>query len=116
VETATWIVRGDTGARKRVDVPVRFAPGSSAATLHGTVSLDWGDSYAFGAAGGQRLTVGDVHTKPGVAFDLSSVDGAHHVTLVPGVATTLPAAGSYTLLVGTNAEETTPYAFTLTIR
>jgi hypothetical protein len=116
VAAETWIVRGDTGVRKRVDVPVRFAPGTSSATLHGSISMDWGDSYAFVASHGQRLTLDAVRAKPGVTFEVSSVDGAHHATLVPGVATTLPASGAYTLLIGTDAADATPYAFTMTIR
>jgi hypothetical protein len=113
---ASWMVRGDTGARKRVDVPVRFAAGASSATLHGSVSMDWGDSYAFVASRGQRLTVDAVHAKPGVTFDVSSAGGAHHASLVPGVAATLPASGAYTLLISTGDDAATPYTITMTIR
>jgi len=42
VAAETWIVRGDTGVRKRVDVPVQFAPGTSSATLHGSTSISPG--------------------------------------------------------------------------
>jgi hypothetical protein len=118
VESASWMVRGDTGERKRFGIPVHFAPGTSAAALHGNVSLDWGDTYALRASRGQHLTVENVRVPAGsgVAFYLTAPDRNHTQTLAPGVAATLPVAGAYTLLVDVDRNEATPYAFTLTIR
>jgi hypothetical protein len=116
VQSAAWMVRGDTGARKPFDIPVRFAPGTSAAALRGSVSIDWGDTYTLRASRGQQLALANVHAGSGVAFSLTAPGDTHAQTLEPGAAVTLPVSGAYTLVVESERDEATPYAFTLTIR
>jgi hypothetical protein len=116
VQSAAWVLRGDTGARKPFDRPVRFAPGTSAAALHGSVSIDWGDTYTLRAARGQQLTLANVRAGSGITFSLTAPGDAHTQTVVPGAAVTLPASGTYTLAVESERDDATPYALTLTIR
>lgn len=51
--------RYDVGLQQRrpYERPVRFAPGTTATTLTGSVAYDFGDRYAFAARAGQRVTI-----------------------------------------------------------
>lgn len=109
-------VRGDTGARKPDAVPVRFAPGSSAARLHGSASLGWYDAYAFGASRGQRLTIGSVGSRAKLTLTLFGPADAPPLGVHAGVPVTLDRNGTFTLHVENDRDEETPYVFTLSIR
>jgi hypothetical protein len=45
------------GQRRPYEVQVRFAPGTWATTLSGSVAYNFGDGYVFEARAGQRLTI-----------------------------------------------------------
>ena len=114
VEVASGRVRGDTGARKS-DVAVRFAPGASSATLHGSASTGWYDAYAFDAAKGQRLLVDGVRSSAKVTLSLFGPGGTV-LDLRAGTPFTLPASGRFQLHVDIGGESDVPYALTLAIR
>jgi hypothetical protein len=110
-------VRGDTGERKGNAIPVRFAPGTSSAVLTGLVSTGWYDEYAITAARGQDLTIGALRVPAGTTFGLIPRNGSGTpIDLRPGVATPLPASGSYLLMVDTDSESSQTYRATVTIR
>ncbi len=110
----TWIVRADLGARKLVDVPVRFAPGTSSVMLHGSSAQDWYDEYEFSAQRGQQLTVDAIHARDTLTLTLYRGDKA--IDLKPGIATTLPASGAYRFHVEAQTDTPHPYSLRLTIR
>jgi hypothetical protein len=116
VDQAYARVRGDNGARKPNDVPVRFAAGASAATLRGSASTGWYDSYAFDAQAGQRLTVGGAHAKGKIVVNLLGPEPAGPLTVVLDQPLVLPKTGSYHLQVEVAAENDVPYSLTLAIR
>ena len=45
------------GERRPYEVPVRFAPGTTGATLSGSVAYNFGDAYVFEARAGQRISI-----------------------------------------------------------
>jgi hypothetical protein len=110
-------VRGDTGARKRNAIPIRFAPGASSAELTGRVEAGWYDEYAFVAARGQRVTIGAPGVPATTTFGLipHGSSGAP-ISLTPGVATMLPASGPYLLVVDTSSDTSQMYRATIAIR
>ena len=107
-------VRGDTGERKRDDVPVEFLPGASSAVLHGSVSPDWDDSYMLVADRGQQLIISGVHASHPVTF--SGFAGPQHtpVTLTAGKPFVLPASGPVQLHIASDGSAS--YRATVTIR
>lgn len=109
-------VRGDTGARKPDAVPVRFAPGTSSARLHGCVATGWYDDYTFAAARGQHLTIDAVtgDSAPSVTLFVPGRSGT--IELRPGRPLALERNGTYRLHVDGTGERETPYALTLAIR
>src|ERR1700693_3765067 len=114
IETAR--VRGDTGARKPNDVPVRFAYGASSARLKGSVSLGWYDEYALAAAKGQRLMIDGIASQKKLSLTLFVPNSAQVVDVAPGVPVTLGSSGTFRLHVENGSEAGAPYALTLTIR
>ena len=115
----SWRVRNDTGERKPMSIEVKFAPGTSSARLHGKTAVGWEDVYAFAAAAGQRISIGDVSPSRGLDVELAQ-DGKSPVRVAPGgPSATLPASGRYRLTVepsGDAPDAGMPYSFTLTIR
>ncbi|HEY0380940.1 MAG TPA: hypothetical protein VGC72_01965 [Candidatus Elarobacter sp.] len=109
-------LRGDTGARKPSAVAVRFAPGASAAQLHGSAAIGWYDGYTFDAAKGQRLLIGGVRSRAKIRLSLFGPDGNPLDGLRARTPFTLPAPGTYRLHVENDAEQDVPYALTLAIR
>jgi len=116
VAVAVYRVRGDTGARKPDAVPVRFAAGTSAARLHGSVTTGWYDSYTFGAERGQRLIVSNVTSRGTVSLTLFGPADGNAVEVHAGVPVTLERSGTFRLSVDGADERATPYALTLSIR
>jgi hypothetical protein len=116
VEQTSARVRGDSGARKPNDVPVRFAAGASAATLRGTASRGWYDSYTFDAQAGQRLTVGGAHAKGRIVVNLLGPEPAGPLTVLLDQPLVLPKTGSYHLQIEVDVEDEAPYSVTLAIR
>jgi hypothetical protein len=119
VVTGSARLRGDTGARKPDQVALRFAPGTSSAQLHGSVSLGWYDDYAFSANRGQRLTVDRVTSRARMSLVLMTQDGRRRVELTPGGAITLADSGPFVLRVENERpsdEPPVPYELRLTIR
>ncbi|HEY0394679.1 MAG TPA: hypothetical protein VGD01_09310 [Candidatus Elarobacter sp.] len=115
-QTAAFRVRGDDGSRKPDHADVRFAPGASAATLHGTVAAGWYDVYRFGASRGQRLTVSGIRSAQPLTFFAYGTDLSQIIRVRAGVPVALPVSGAYSLHVDTEAGESVPYTLTLTIR
>ena len=113
VAISTARVRSANGARKANRIPIRFAPGTSAATLTGTVSQGWYDEYALGAAPGQRITIGG---PANLTYSLTSQAEARSIDLKPGVAAVLPAGGRYLLHIDGGSENEQTYRATVTIR
>ncbi|HMD03547.1 MAG TPA: hypothetical protein VKG44_11340 [Candidatus Baltobacteraceae bacterium] len=109
-------VRSDNGERKPNGVPIRFKPGASSADLRGTVSLGWGDDYAFDAVRGQTVTIGGVVAAKPVRVMLSWANAAKTIELHPGVGVTLPQSGSYSLLVDGEGETPAAYSLRFAIR
>ncbi|MBV8298720.1 MAG: hypothetical protein JO083_04040 [Candidatus Eremiobacteraeota bacterium] len=109
-------VRGDTEARKPNDAPVHFAAGASSASLHGSVSTGWYDSYAFDAARGQTLLIDGVRSGAKLVLHLSVPDGDRFTDVRPGTPFTLPKTGTYHLIVDTDSVTDVAYALTLAIR
>jgi hypothetical protein len=113
VAIGTARIRGDNGARKANQIPVRFAPGTSSATLTGAVSEGWYDEYALGAAAGQHITIAG----PGsLVYSLTARAGGHSLDLKPGVPTAIPAAGTYLLHIDGGSDTGQAYRATVTIR
>lgn len=115
VEAESWKLRG--ADRKPMSVPVRFAPGTSSARLHGTIGLGWTDDYTVDAAKGQSLEVSSFSGKRSTLIRLSG-NGVDR-TLTPGQPIVLPAAGAYTIdvdLGDASDDRDEAYAFTLSIR
>jgi hypothetical protein len=110
-------VRVDTGARKPDEVPVRFAPGSSARTLRGTASTGWYDSYAFAARAGQRLTLdaaGGTRNLNLILYGPGS--GGKLIPMTLDEPITVPASGTYHLLVEVESDADRAYSVRLRIR
>lgn len=110
--------------RKPYQVPVRFAPGTSTATLSGYVALNFGDEYVFEARAGQNLTIALAKysgRRPSISLyygsDISILADIPGAT--GGWSGTLPRTGSYHLFVdGTDESDgtrRTTYAINLTI-
>jgi hypothetical protein len=118
VVTAASRVRGDTGAAKPDQIPLRFAAGTSAARVRGSVSLGWYDQYVFSARRGQTLRVDGVQSAARLDLVLIWGDGKR-TELVPGTPLALPQSGSYLLHVENGSpsdDPPVPYAFTIAIR
>jgi hypothetical protein len=113
VAISTARVRGDNGARKANEIPVRFTPGTSSAVLRGTVSEGWYDEYALVAAPGQRITIAG---PSGLTYTLTPRAGEHSLDLRPGVPAAVPAGGTYLLHVDGGGEDPVSYRATVTIR
>jgi hypothetical protein len=115
VDTAR--VRGDNGARKPSQVPVRFAPGASSAVLSGHVSAGWFDDYLIAAASGQRVTIAAVHGPADLTFALVPRSGNGDVIrLKADIPAVLPASGDYLLHIDTGSAGDVAYRATLSIR
>lgn len=115
VETESMRVRMSDGAKK-IDHPVRFAPGASSAKLAGSVSTGWYDVYTFDAAKGQRLAIDGVRSRAKVTVTLYAPGNGEAITLEPGVLTTLRSSGTYRLQVDADSEDGASYAMHLVIR
>lgn len=112
------------GQRRLAEVPVRFAPGTFATTLSGTVAFNFGDDYDFDARAGQRVTIdasktAGHHASVSLYYgdDTSSIAELFDTYTWSGV---LSKTGTYHLLVdGTNEHDEGhmyPYEIRLTIR
>ena len=112
---ASGRVRGTDRARKPNGVPIRFAPGSSSAQLHGAVSLGWYDVYTFDAARGQRLTIDAVRSQSRVTLVLYGPQGGS-AALTAGTPYTLPKSGSYQFQIENVSESDLPYTLRFSIR
>jgi hypothetical protein len=110
-------VRGDTGERKPLSLPLRFAPGASSAPIAGRISAGWSDDYELNAARGQQLTLGAVHGPADLTFSLVPAGGkGGSIALTPGKPASLPVSGTYHLSVDTGSDEARDYRATVTIR
>jgi hypothetical protein len=105
-------LRGDTGESKPDSVPIRFAPGTSSAVIHGRVATGWYDQYTFDAAAGQRLMVGGPAP---LSYSLSLEPAGQPIELQPGRAVTLPKSGRYRLLVDGAGDAEQAYSAAITI-
>lgn len=115
--TSSGRLRGSDRAYKPDDVPVRFAPGASAAQLSGKAAMGWYDAYAFTASKGQRLTIDGVRSHANVSLTLiGPKPGAPFETVRPGVPFTLRESGTYRLHVENDSESDVAYTITLAIR
>jgi len=108
----TQRVRGDTNESKPDTVPVRFAPGTSTAVVHGRVSEGWYDQYTFAAAAGQQFTVSG---PAALTYSLAVESSDQSIELRPGRAVALPKGGRYRLLVDSAGEGEQTYSATITI-
>lgn len=93
VTTSTVRVRNDNGARKPLEIPVRFAPGTSSRVLRGRASLGWGDLYTFAAKHGQRVSVANVRSRAPLMLTIFLPKLSDSFQLKPGSAFTVPRAG-----------------------
>ncbi|HEY6326872.1 MAG TPA: hypothetical protein VIW73_10220 [Candidatus Cybelea sp.] len=110
------------GERRPYEVRVRFAPGSSATTLSGTVAYNFGNEYVFAARRGQwisiRLRSEAGHTGASLYYD----DDVSSLAELSGAAWsgTLSKTGTYRLYVFDSNERDeyrrTRYEIRLTIR
>jgi len=116
VNTGSWRVRGDTGERKPLDVPIRFATGASSAQLHGAISIDWGDSYSFEAQQGQHVTIDSVVSSKPLTLSFYPAETGVYVELHPGVAVALPKTGKYSLLIDNVSDKAATYSLRFSIR
>ena len=85
--------------RRPYQTLLRFAPGTSSAILRGTTALNFGDTYAFRAHGGQRISIRllDGTGKPPPAIYLNCNEKTIADVDPPGWAGTLPPCDMYTL-------------------
>lgn len=97
--------------RRPYAVPVRFAPGTSATTLSGTVAYNFGDEYFFNARAGQRISI-RLRSEAGAPYTNASLyydDDVSSLARLSGGAAwsgTLPMTGTYRLFVsGTNEHD-----------
>jgi len=109
-------VRADNGARKANDVPVRFVAGASSATLHGSASTGWYDSFAFDAQQGQLLTIGEVRSRGTVTITVFGPGTGATLAVAFDKPVVLPQSGRYHLEVEVASDADVPYALTLAIR
>jgi hypothetical protein len=119
VAVDSWRSRGDTGSRKPMSVKIKFAQGTSSASLAGAVSVGWGDVYTFAATAGQRLTISSVHPASDIDVELFPENRSPVHVVLNGKAIFLPATGTYQLTVDpgeAGSEKGMRYSFTLTIR
>jgi len=117
VSVSSARVRGDTGERKPENVPIRFAPGSSAAQLTGRISAGWYDNYELAAARGQRIAISAVQGPADLTFSLVPATGNHgSIGLAAGKPALLPVTGSYHLVVDTGSANPSAYRAIITIR
>jgi hypothetical protein len=116
VDASSARVRGDTGAMKVDDLPIRFAPGASSAVLRGKASSGWYDQYAFTAVKGQQLTISGVHAPGQVRIAVLSFGGGQIGDITIGEPYTLPKTGRYFMQVEPDAENDVPYTLTFAIR
>jgi hypothetical protein len=98
------------GERRQSEIPVRFARGSSAESLSGTVAYRFGDDYVFDARAGRGITItlrgptGQSAPRISLYYDdqissLAELNG-------PGIwSGKLPKTGSYLLLVSGSDEQ-----------
>ncbi len=110
----------ETHETKPTEQPIRFAKGASAATVTGSASLAFPDSWTFAAKRGQLLTL-DLERTSGAAATLTlvgpSVDGGHVVAdSQVKWSNRLPADGRYTILVDAKGDGRAKYALTVGIR
>jgi hypothetical protein len=112
VAIASARIRGDNGTRKANAIPIHFAPGTSSATLTGSVSEGWYDEYALVAAGGQRITIAGPSS---LSYELSN-QTSRSIALKPGVPARLPAGGTWLLHVDAEGDSGVAYTATVTIR
>jgi hypothetical protein len=112
------IVSKATGAAKKIDVSVHFAPGTSSATVSGNVTRGFGDSYVLDANAGQTMSV-VVHPRAGnlVSLSIYHGSGADSETVAAGTSLSwrakLPKSGRYEISVDDSGAA--PAAYTMTI-
>lgn len=112
------------GERRPYETPVRFAPGTSATTLSGSVAHTFGDDYVFEARAGQRLTIELTrHTGRHPFISLyygSGISSLAELSDTDRWSGELPRTGAYHLLISGSSEsdETrlSTYEMRLTIR
>ena len=80
--------------------------------LSGSVSEGWYDEYALVAARGQHITIAG---PAGLNYELTN-HTSRPIALRPGVAVTLPAAGTWLLQVDGGGDTGQAYRATVTIR
>jgi hypothetical protein len=115
-QIASARVRGDTGAEKSDDLPIRFARGASSTVLRGSASEGWYDSYAFDATKGRHVLISGVHAGSPVRITVLTADGTTFAQVTPGRPYRLPASGAYHVQVEPDAEHDVPYSLTFAIR
>jgi len=110
----------DTHEIKPTAQPIRFVKGASSATVSGSASLAFPDSWTFEAKRGQMLTL-DLQRTSGAPLTFTLVGPSKEGGRV--VADTqvkwsnrLPADGQYTILVDAKADGRAKYALTVGIR
>jgi hypothetical protein len=109
-----------TGEAKQIDVPVRFAPGTSAATESGNVTNGFDDSYVLDANAGQMMSV-VVHPKAGTLVSLYIYHGSGSDLQVIFGGTSLswrgklPKSGRYEISVSDSGAAPAPYTMTIAI-
>jgi len=102
-------------------IAVRFAPGTSATTLSGTVAGEFGDTYYFQARAGQRVAIALTRgARGGLTFSLfhESTELGPEGSRATTWTGTLPATGTYSLDVfgqPSDDPKIVPYALTLTL-
>jgi len=112
------LVNKATGQAKQIDVPVRFAYGTSSATVSGKITFGFGDSYVLDASAGQMMSV-VVHPKSGglVSLSIYHGSGADLEPISSGTSLSwrgkLPKSGRYQISV--DDTRAAPAAYTMTI-
>jgi hypothetical protein len=97
------------GERRPYEVPLHFAPGTSATTLSGNVAYNFGDEYVLRARAGQRISIRlrseERHTGASLYYD-GNVSNLTQLSGVMAWSGTLPHTGTYRLFVsGTNERD-----------
>jgi hypothetical protein len=100
-----WSPLVDDAAAQGVTSRVRFAPGSSSATLKGAIVRGDRDVYILGAKGGQSMSVNISSIENNAVFQIrspggSELRGAREGDDAMQWSGTLPASGDYRIIVG----------------
>lgn len=113
--------RLDTGETRPASIPVAFARGASSATVHGSVTHYWSETFDVVARSGQRLVVSNIRSADPLQIMLDGPDGLPLVVNVAaGTPYLLSSSGTYQLTVYLDtvkgSDRDRPFALTVTIR